>query len=187
MAETCARRRPAGWRRRMLRLGDGGGAIADAAGHVAAFVLLLLTLAIVLGITLRWIGIDNAWTYDLDLYTLVWVSFIGAVLTARRDRHVTAGIALENIFGGRGTALAIIRAIIIIVFLALFTISGWWAALESWETQETTIDIAQWPVWVAKAALPAGAALWAIAEAAKLLRRFGGAAPEPSEAVEPDL
>lgn len=171
----------------LAALADAGAAVADAVGHLAAFVLLLLTLAIVLGITLRWIGVDNSWTYDLDLFALVWTAFAGAVLTSLRGRHVTAGIALENMIG-RGTALAVIRFAIVGTFLVLFAVSGYWAALESWQTQETTIDIAQWPVWVAKAALPAGAALWALAEAAKFLRRLAhpGEEPEP-EAASPDI
>jgi TRAP-type C4-dicarboxylate transport system permease small subunit len=172
-----------GWRRKAAALADAGAAIADITGHFGSFVLLLLTLAIVLGISLRWIGVDNSWTYDLDLFTLVWTAFAGAVLTARRNRHITAGIALENILGGRGTVLSVIRFVIVGGFLVLFTASGYWAALESWQTQETTIDIAQWPMWIAKAALPVGTALWALAEAAKFLHRMAplGGDTEPSD------
>lgn len=149
------------------------GRLADATGHLAAAMLLLLTLSIVLGITLRWVGIDNSWTYDLDLYALVWVAFAGAVLTAWRDRHVTAGIALENLLGGRGAVLGLVRFAVVAGFLILFTVSGWQQMQVSLVTHETTLDIAQWPAWLAKAALPLGTALWAIAELAKLLRRFG--------------
>lgn len=137
-------------------------------------MMLVLTLAIVLGITLRWGGIDNSWTYDLDLFALVWVAFAGAVLTARRDHHVTAGIALENLLGGRGRLLSVLRFIVVAGFLGLFVISGWRQAQVSWATHETTLDTAQWPVWVAQAALPFGALLWIVAELAKLLTKLSG-------------
>lgn len=161
-----------GWRRACERVGDGCAWVADAAGHGAALVLLLLTLSIVLGITLRWIGIDNSWTYDMDLFTLVWTAFAGAVYTSLREHHVTAGIALENVFGGRGTILSIIRFVIIVGFLIVLTISGYEQAQVSFVTGKTTLDISEWPVWIAQASLPLGAGLWAVAETSKFLRRM---------------
>lgn len=165
-----------GWQRTLMTGARVCGRLADATGHLAAAMLLLLTLAIVLGITLRWVGIDNSWTYDLDLFSLVWVAFAGAVLTSWRDHHVTAGIALENLLGGRGTVLSLVRFAIVAGFLVLFTVSGYQQTKVSLVTHETTLDIAQWPVWIAQAALPLGTALWAIAELAKLLRRLGATA-----------
>lgn len=161
-----------GTRRVLDRLGAGCLGLAEAAGHVAAAVLLVLTLSIVLGIVLRWIGIDNSWTYDLDLFTLVWVAFAGAVLTSARDHHVSAGIAIENLLGGRGVMLSLLRLLLVGGFLVLLTVSGWRQAQESLLTHKTTLDTVQWPVWVAQAALPVGAALWAVAELGKCLKKI---------------
>lgn len=180
-----------GWRRACERVGDGCALVADTAGHVAAFVLLLLTLSIVLGITLRWIRIDNSWTYDLDLFTLVWTAFAGAVYTSLRGHHVTAGIALENMLGGRATVLSIIRFVIMVGFLILLTVSGYQQAHVSLLTHKTTLDVSEWPVWIAQASLPVGAALWAVAETAKFLRQMaragekrGGLAPQAGKQVD---
>lgn len=148
--------------------------IVDITGHVAAAMLLLLTLSIVAGITLRLFSIDNSWTYDLDLYSLIWLAFLGAVYTARQGQHVSAGIALENILGGRGMILGVIRFAVIAAFLVVFTVSGWQQALNSYQTGETTLDVVQWPVWVAAAALPAGTGLWLLAEISRMLRHFAG-------------
>jgi TRAP-type C4-dicarboxylate transport system permease small subunit len=156
------------------RLGRIMGRLADGTGHLAAATLLVLTFSIVLGITLRIVHIDNSWTYDLDLFSLAWLAFIGAVLTSLRNHHVTAGIALENLLGGRGTLLSLIRFAIIATFLVVFTISGYRQAYTSFVTHETTLDVVLWPVWVAEAALPVGAVLWLVAEIHKLLRRFTG-------------
>jgi TRAP-type C4-dicarboxylate transport system permease small subunit len=156
---------------RFLERATGG--LADLAGHLAAAMMLVLALAIVLGIVLRIVHIDNSWTYDLDLFSLVWLAFVGAVLTSLRNHHVTAGIALENLLG-RGTLLGLLRFAIVAAFLVMFTISGYRQAYSSFVTHETTLDVAQWPTWVAEAALPLGTALWLIAEAHKLLRKFTG-------------
>ncbi len=160
--------------------GNAVAAVVDVFGHVAAFILVLLTLGIMLGITLRWLGIDNSWTYDFDLFTLVWAGFAGAAYTSLRGRHVTAGIALENVLG-RGALLSFIRLAIVVGFLGLFMISGYWDTLSSLTTHETTIDVDQWPVWIAKAALPIGALGWALAEVSKFLRQLGGLPPVVGE------
>ncbi len=162
------------WRRACLRAADICALAADATGHLAAICLLVLTVAIILGITLRWVGIDNSWTFDLDLFALVWTAFTGAVLTSLRDQHVTAGIALEHMLGSRGTILSALRFVIICGFLIVLTISGYHQARVSLLTHKTTLDIVQWPVWVAQAALVVGAALWAVAETGKFLRRLAG-------------
>lgn len=73
--------------------------------------------------------------------------------------------------------MRVIRLVVIVGFLAMFVVSGYWDALSSLQTHETTIDIVQWPVWIAKAALPLAALGWALAEIAKFLRQFGGLYP----------
>ena len=148
--------------------------LADGAGHAAAFVYLVLTASIILGIVLRWAGIDNSWTYDVDLFALIWLAFLGAAFTSLREHHVTAGIALENMTGGRGLVLSLIRYLVIAAFLVLFTVSGYQQAVSSFVTHETTLDVLGWPVWVANVALPVGTFLWFVAETHKLLRRFTG-------------
>ncbi len=151
------------------RIGD---FLADAVGHLATVALLCLTAGLVLGIVLRWVRIDNSWTYDFDLFSLVWVAFAGTVLTARYNRHVTSGIAIERLVGGRlRLVFRALRVVIVLGFLVLFAISGWWDVLSSFQTHEKTIDVVQWSVWIAKAALPLGAIFWAIAEISKSILR----------------
>lgn len=144
------------------------GIIAKLTGIIAALSLLLLTSSIILGISLRQFRIDNSWTYDLDLFCLVWLAFSGAVTTALRRRHVTAGIALENMIG-RSRGLIITRFLIIIGFLIVLTFAGFTQAFESWQMHEVTLNVVQWPVWIAEIAIPIGAAIWGITEIHKFL------------------
>jgi TRAP-type C4-dicarboxylate transport system permease small subunit len=169
-----------GTARAAVATGDAAARMVDWLGHLAAAILMLLALGIILGVVLRWVRIDNSWTYDFDLFTLVWSAFAGAAYTSLRGRHVTAGIAIENIIG-RGTLLAVLRVVIIVGFLVLLTVSGVWDALSSWQTHETTFDVEQWPMWIAKASLPVGIGFWALAELAKFLRQIGGAPMQESE------
>ncbi len=142
------------------------------AGSLSALTLLLLTLSIVLGIGFRVAGINNTWTYDLDTFMLMWLAFLGAAWTSMTDSHVTAGIALEVIIGHRGRVLAVLRFLIIAVFLVLFCYAAWLQMADSFHTNERTLDVVEWPIWVPKAALPVGALAWLSAEVHKLLRLF---------------
>ena len=151
----------------VVRVGE---RIVDAVSHLASLSLLFLTAGLLLGIVLRWFAIDNSWTYGFDLISLVWVAFGGAVVAAKFDYHVTAGISLETHFPRLGIALPLVRFVIVIGFLVLFLISGWQDVSNSYLNHETTYDVTEWPVWVGKAALPVGCLFWAFAEVVKFGR-----------------
>ncbi|TMV83946.1 TRAP transporter small permease [Thioclava sp. BHET1] len=166
--QNAAPREIAGGLLWILRICD---LVTDIVGVIGGLALIALTTGIVLGIGLREIGIDNTWTYDFDLYGLVWTAFVGAVLTARQGRHVTAGIALELYTPPKVTIFVrLLRALLVIAFLCLLTYAGWVEAASSYSGNETTIDVAQWPVWIAKIALPIGAGFWGLVEIARTIR-----------------
>ena len=146
--------------------------IGEIVGYVAAALLVILTVSILLGIVMRGTHIDNSWTYDVDLFALVWVAFVGAAFTALREDHVTSGIALENMYPRSAGVMLVLRFVIIAVFLVVFTISGWAQFIDSVQTHETTLDVMSWPVWVATLALPVGTTLWLVAEIHHFLRRL---------------
>ncbi|MDA3921838.1 MAG: TRAP transporter small permease [Salinisphaera sp.] len=149
------------------------GLIAQAAGILASVVLLVLAASVLLGILLRSISIDNSWTYDLDTFCLIWLAFLGAAYTGYRAAHVTSGISLEHIFGG-ALVLTLVRFMIVAGFLIVFVRSGYAQWHSSWLFGETTLDVVQWPVWVAKLALPVGGVAWLAGELHKLLAGFLG-------------
>lgn len=139
-------------------------------GYVSAVLMVIMTLSILLGIVMRVVGIDNSWTYDVDLFALIWVAFVGASYTALRGEHVTSGIALENAYPRSARFMLVLRFIIMAVFLVLFTISGVEQFLNSVQTHETTLDVMSWPVWVPHLALPVGTCLWLVFELHHFLR-----------------
>jgi TRAP-type C4-dicarboxylate transport system permease small subunit len=149
--------RGAGARGLGIRIGIG-------VGYLSAVLMVIMTLSILLGIVMRTLHIDNSWTYDVDLFSLIWVAFVGASFTALRQEHVTSGIALENIYPACTGLMRLLRFVIIAVFLVVFTISGFSQFLGSVATHETTLDVMSWPVWIPHLALPVGTVLWLIFE-----------------------
>lgn len=142
--------------------------VAVAAGILASAIMLLLALSILIGIVLRSVSIDNSWTYDLDTFCLVWLAFLGAAYTGYRAAHVTSGISLEHLLGG-AIVLRLIRFMIVAGFLVIFIRSGFQQWHSSWLFNETTLDVVQWPVWVAKLALPVGGVAWLAGEIHNIL------------------
>ena len=147
------------------RLGQG-------VGHLSAILMVIMTLSILLGIVMRATHIDNSWTYDVDLFALIWVAFVGASFTALREEHVTSGIALENAYPRCAGVMLVLRFVIMAAFLVTFTVSGLSQFLNSVQTSETTLDVMSWPVWIPHLALPVGTLLWLIFEIHHFLRRL---------------
>lgn len=146
--------------------------IGEGVGYAAAALLVVLTVSIIVGIVMRAVGIDNSWTYDVDLFALIWVAFVGAAFTAMREDHVTSGVALENMYPRSAPFMLVLRFIIVAGFLIIFTVSGYTQFIDSVRMHETTLDIMSWPVWIATVALPIGTLLWLIAEIHHFLRRL---------------
>lgn len=165
MTDTPCARGLAAIQRAANRLGMG-------VGYVSAVLMIIMTLSLILGIVMRMVSIDNSWTYDVDLFSLIWVAFVGASFTALREEHVTSGVALENIYPRSARLMLILRFIIIAAFLVVFTISGFTQFVGSVQTHETTLDVMSWPVWVPHLALPVGTVLWLIFEIHHFLRRM---------------
>lgn len=161
----------------------GGGRCAQAAqraatrlgvvvGGLSSVFMIVMVASIILGIVMRTAHIDNSWTYDVDLFALIWVAFVGASFTALREEHVTSGIALENLYPRSARFMLILRFIIIAAFLVIFTASGYSQFSNSVQTSETTLDVMSWPVWIPHLALPVGTVLWLVFEIHLFVRRL---------------
>lgn len=157
------------------RVGGGGGrspcgCIGRAVGYVSAVLMVIMALSIILGIAMRTMHIDNSWTYDVDLFALIWVAFVGASFTALRKEHVTSGVALENLYPQAAGFMLVLRFVIVAAFLAVFTVSGFEQFAGSLQTHETTLDVMSWPVWIPYLALPVGTILWLFFECCHFMR-----------------
>lgn len=165
-------RRPA-----LAGAGSAVGWVGRAAGVLAGATTLVLAGTVLLGLILRGLAIDNAWTNDLGHFGLIWLAFVGAAYTGYCGAHVTSGISLEHLLGRHASLLIVLRLILVIGFLGVFIYSGYSQFHSSWMFSETTLDSAQWPIWLAKLALPVGGLAWIAAELHRLLAVLSGKPP----------
>lgn len=130
---------------------------------ISALSLLLVTGTILASIVIRSFRYDNSWSYDGTLYSLQWLAFVGAAYTAYRGSHITAGIAIENIFPRLSRPIAIIRIAVIAIPLIGFTIIGAQQAFDSFVENEMMLDTLAWPVWISRISIPIGMGFWFLA------------------------
>ncbi|MGH8600972.1 MAG: TRAP transporter small permease [Burkholderiales bacterium] len=137
-------------------------------GVIAGLALVILSASILYGVTLRMLGIEDIWSFDLDIFVMIWFGMVGAAYTAHLDSHVTAGIALERRWTRAAGTLRILRFILTAIYLLALAFFGVILTWQSFQSHTTTWDLALWPEWVAQAAVPVGALAWL----AVILRRL---------------
>lgn len=130
------------------------------AGIIAGLALVVLSASILYGVTLRMLGIEDMWSFDLDIFVMIWFGMVGAAYTAHLDSHVSAGIALERRWTQAAGTLRILRFILTAIYLLALTFFGIILTWQAFQAHTTTWDLALWPEWVAQAAVPVGAFAW---------------------------
>jgi TRAP-type C4-dicarboxylate transport system permease small subunit len=130
------------------------------AGVIAGLALVVLSASILYGVALRMFGIEDIWSFDLDIFVMIWFGMVGAAYTAHLDSHVTAGIALERRWTRAAGTLRIVRFILTAIYLLALVFFGVILTWQSFESHTTTWDLALWPEWIAQAAVPVGAFAW---------------------------
>jgi TRAP-type C4-dicarboxylate transport system permease small subunit len=138
-------------------------------GVIAGLALVVLSASILYGVTLRMLGLEDIWSFDLDIFVMIWFGMVGAAYTAHLDSHVTAGIALERRWTRAAGTLRIVRFTLTAIYLLALVLFGVILTWQSFESHTTTWDLALWPEWVAQAAVPVGALAWLIVILSRLV------------------
>lgn len=132
------------------------------AAWVAGVALVALSAAILYGVVLRAAKITDTWSYDFDVFVMVWFGMIGAAYTAYLNSHVTAGIALERYWERAANALRLARFALTSLYLLALVFFGIFLTWQAYTSHSRTFDLAMWPNWVPLFAVPVGAAAWLV-------------------------
>jgi TRAP-type transport system small permease protein len=90
--------------------------VADRLINSSAVVLMLTLLGVVvMGIAFRLAGDPLVWTDELARYLLVWLSFVGWIVAARRRSHIRITILIDRlpIWGRRSIEVAIQASVLV--------------------------------------------------------------------------
>jgi TRAP-type transport system small permease protein len=109
------------------------------------------------------------WAEEVPRLLLIWVTFLGIVVSTARRSHLTAGIMPLIVHNERArTVLSIVADLCTIGFMAIVAWTGWDLTSRTWTSLSTALQI---PVAWTYLALPLCAALSCIVALIALLRR----------------
>ena len=84
---------------------------------IVCFGLMLLIVTVFAAAVLRFVGIDMSVSTDLAQLTFAWVSFIGADLAMRQDRHMGVDMLIKKIPLALQNAIWLVLYLLILFFL----------------------------------------------------------------------
>lgn len=122
--------------------------------NTAVFVVMLLvTLLLLLDIFLRPLNTGVPGSTDFVQHLVLWIAFIGAMITTREKKHICLAITRDRLKGRLKSVVSIVVSIIITTVLSVMLISSLSFILEGFSLSDTLVDI---PVLPLLLIMPAG-------------------------------
>lgn len=91
---------------------------------IVCFGLMLLIVTVFAAAVLRFFGIDMSISTDLAQLTFAWISFIGADLAMRKDRHMGVDVVTSKLSGAVQNGLRLFNYVLALVFLLIIVYFG---------------------------------------------------------------
>lgn len=127
-----------------------------------SIALLVVFAEVVAEVSARYIfHAPLPWGAEVSQTLLVWITFLGSAEAARRKEHMSVTLVLDAFRSKKLRRLSEIAATMIIaVFLAIGTWSGWQVVTKTWSMRTTSL---QMPAGLLYLALPVGFLLMILA------------------------
>lgn len=102
--------------------------------------LVLMLFSVVWGVITRYIFTNqSSWTDEVAIYSLIWVSFLGAAYLSGQNNHITIDVLSASISEKTKIKLDLLVATIISVFVfAVFLIGGSWYVYVTFYLNQTS-------------------------------------------------
>lgn len=148
-----------------------------ALGVIAAAALVVLMLATVTDVLVRWISRASVpGMLEVAESALVVSVFLGLAWTSMQGGHVAVSIVTDRLRPGVARVVSIVVWTLNTGLLAWMTYASVARAVQSTALHETRFGIVQWAVWPLRWVIAIGLALWlmvAIANVVRTIRRLG--------------
>ncbi|MGH3585230.1 MAG: TRAP transporter small permease [Pseudonocardia sp.] len=123
---------------------------------LAASALGLAAIIAIVAVLLRYLfGIFLFWSEEAIVYLIIYSTFLGAVITLRHNEHVNVDILAVFLKERGKRAVAVLGALITVVYLACIGAYAWLLLFEPFSTSTSTPSM-ELPLWVVEAAVPVG-------------------------------
>jgi len=160
--------------------------------HVLTALMTLLVLLILLNVVTRYTGMPIYWVDEAAVYTVVWLTFVGASVMTRLRMDFAVTMLTDHLGARAAQALKVVATFGVLLFgLAMLAMCWVWMdpigiarygfdakefAAESFNflyTERT--QTLNWPTWVLQLILPIFSATFTVHALANLLEDMGAA------------
>lgn len=149
--------------------------LSEIAGYLSAVALILATLAMVYGVTLRYFfGRPTVWQTEVSVYLLVFVTFVGGAYGLKHHAHVGVDLLVDRLPPRPQLVLRLLTGVLAlgVVGAVIWTSYGtWWEATEGGFRSPTALRA---PLSIVYGILPLGMLLIALQYIAFLIEGVEG-------------
>ena len=126
---------------------------------LAGGLLVVMAVLAFLNILARYLTrYSFAFTEEIEVAALVWITMLGAAIAFREALHLGFGILRDRFPRPIRRGLAALTGVTAVATMAMLTWAGWWQ-IQSQIALNTTSEALGIPEWIYTAALPVGALL----------------------------
>lgn len=161
--------------------------------HLLMVLMAALVLLILLNVATRYSGMPLYWVDEAAVYTVVWLTFIGASVTTRLRMDFAVGMLTDHL-GPRSARIAKTLATSCVLLFGVALLAMCWVWLDPIGIAQFGFDAKEyaaqsfnfvytertqtlnWPTWVLQLILPIFAATFSVHALANLLEDMGLAA-----------
>jgi TRAP-type mannitol/chloroaromatic compound transport system permease small subunit len=123
--------------------------LVDAAGKVAAFLVLIITVMVALDVAARFVlGAGTKWSIEFTAYFLVGIVFFGLAFALKEGAHISIDIISKRLPQKVQKWLEVINSFFFLVYSLFLGYLSWETVITSISfgtTSRTAVDIIVWP------------------------------------------
>jgi C4-dicarboxylate transporter, DctQ subunit len=159
--------------------------LGQAALLAATGLVVYIMVTQMIEVVVRAAGHPTTWVYDFNLAAIVGTVFLGIAGAERAGDNINVDFFTERLSARANRILAVINALLALLFLAILIWFGIAVVLESIHHGRTLGSLAHLPSALPEASLPIGAGIMALQVVVGLVRLFHPAAGQaPVDIVE---
>lgn len=158
--------------------------VSDFGGAIAAVCLLALALLISYDVALRYfIGKPTTWIQELSVYLCMAVGLLASAFALKSDSHFSVTFIVDSLKPSAQRVLRTITNLVGMLYSISFVIKGIDMAVFSYEMENVSTGLLQFPLWISTSLIPIGGALLALQFFNKLVDSIVGDVPKHQEPV----
>ncbi len=136
---------------------------SDLGGAIAAFCLLALAVLISYDVCLRYFfGRATTWVQESSVYLCMAVGLLASAYALKTDSHFSVTLLVDRLGPSAQRKLKLLTNTVGFLYSLSFVLKGYEMAVFSYEMEDVSTGLMQFPLWISTGLIPVGGALLAL-------------------------